>query len=272
MADCQSWLFYSHYDYELAVAAASPYCGGGKDVALQGTWGEPVTVDDPPTPAGLVTRHYQRPAAAAGTCYWYQRKKRPRWHLHLSGPTTNHRPPPIVTKFATMRHVPRLAALAVMILLLAAVTSQCAAVQAPNDPSHVRRIFHASESTDTLAMHCPQGSVGCVCTAMSECKACDPFEIAQDNELAETEELLKDEGGWCAATGFKQLLECTFDGNKTMGTYHSCSVEQSERNTFFIFEALCLFVGVGSFYAVRKRQVELMRQVQQQLQDRIDSA
>ena len=72
------------------------------------------------------------------------------------------------------------------------------------------------------------------------------------------------------AWGFKRVRACVGLCVCVIQLIHVrlCMCTRTERG----MQALCLFVGVGSLYAVRKRQVELMRQVQQQLQDRIDSA
>eukprot|EP00039_Didymoeca_costata_P001414 m.52339 g.52339 ORF g.52339 m.52339 type:complete len:154 (-) comp10786_c2_seq1:179-640(-) len=113
------------------------------------------------------------------------------------------------------------------------------------------------ELRESLLEQCQGTLTGCSCVIAGECSACDAFEIS-----AETEE---DDPGWCEQTGFKQLIHCTNNGNMTVGTYQSCSMEASDRNGFIKFGLVCLAISIVGLMGVQRRRHDLNKKVEQKL-------
>eukprot|EP00035_Acanthoeca_spectabilis_P004077 m.98528 g.98528 ORF g.98528 m.98528 type:complete len:149 (-) comp12435_c0_seq2:288-734(-) len=105
----------------------------------------------------------------------------------------------------------------------------------------------------------------CVCTPVSQCAKCDPFEMAVDHEL--------DDPDWCMETGYKWRVHCVFTGSHEKApedTYESCSVESTDRVKYFTFEAMCAIAGAVFVWSANKRKALLYSRIEQKLRQQID--
>eukprot|EP00037_Helgoeca_nana_P000751 m.23490 g.23490 ORF g.23490 m.23490 type:complete len:154 (+) comp10988_c0_seq2:137-598(+) len=109
----------------------------------------------------------------------------------------------------------------------------------------------------------------CVCTPVSQCTQCDPFEMTiADNEM--------DDPDWCLETGYKRRVHCVFtnsgDHEKVpQDTYESCSPASSDRIKFFTFEAMCAIVGLVFVFGANKRKALLYDRIERKLRQQIDN-
>jgi len=114
---------------------------------------------------------------------------------------------------------------------------------------------------------CAVSGESCVCTPVSRCTKCDPFEMQVDHEM--------DDPDWCLETGYKRRVHCVFtadgaDSKMPEDTYESCSVTSTDRLKYFSFEAMCAIVGAVFVWGANKRKVLLYHRIERRLRQQIE--